>query len=60
MSVPDFFIVGHPKCGTTALFEMLRTHPQIYMPDCKETFYFADELRFPPPAPRQRTAADAG
>ncbi len=22
---PDFFIVGHPKCGTTALYEMLRT-----------------------------------
>jgi len=48
LSVPDFFIVGHPKCGTTALFEMLRTHPQIYMPDCKETFYFADELQIPP------------
>ncbi len=47
MSAPDFFIVGHPKCGTTALFEMLRTHPQIYMPDCKETFFFADELRIP-------------
>jgi hypothetical protein len=42
--VPDFFIVGHPKCGTTALFEMLRTHPRIYMPDCKETQFFAREL----------------
>ncbi len=41
---PDFFIVGHPKCGTTALFEMLRAHPQIYMPDCKETQFFATEL----------------
>ena len=30
--VPDFFIVGHAKCGTTALYEMLRAHPQIYMP----------------------------
>ncbi len=47
MSVPDFFIVGHPKCGTTALFEMLRAHPRIYMPGCKETFYFADELQIP-------------
>lgn len=42
--VPDFFIVGHPKCGTTALFEMLRRHPQIYMPDVKETRFFAPEL----------------
>jgi hypothetical protein len=47
VSIPDFFIVGHPKCGTTALFEMLRVHPQIFMPACKETFYFADELRIP-------------
>jgi hypothetical protein len=42
--VPDFFIVGHPKCGTTALYEMLRGHPQIYMPDVKETRFFAPEL----------------
>ena len=25
--VPDFFIVGHHKCGTTALYEMLRAPP---------------------------------
>ena len=42
--MPDFFIVGHPKCGTTALYEMLRRHPQIYMPDLKEPSYFAEEL----------------
>lgn len=42
--VPDFFVVGHPKCGTTALFEMLSVHPQIFMPDCKETQFFATEL----------------
>jgi hypothetical protein len=39
--VPDFFIVGHAKCGTTALYEMLRRHPQIYMPDAKEPMFFA-------------------
>ena len=43
--VPDFFIVGHPKCGTTALYEMLRRHPQIYMPELKETWFFVPELR---------------
>jgi hypothetical protein len=42
--VPDFFIVGHHKCGTTALYEMLRVHPQIYMPDLKETWFFARDL----------------
>lgn len=43
--VPDFFIVGHPKCGTTALYEMLRSHPQIYMPDFKEPWFFAEDMR---------------
>jgi hypothetical protein len=42
--VPEFFIVGHPKSGTTALYEMLRSHPQIYMPQLKETLFFAREL----------------
>jgi hypothetical protein len=45
--VPDFFIVGHQKCGTTALWEMLRRHPQIFMPRVKEPRYFASDLRSP-------------
>jgi hypothetical protein len=43
--VPDFFIVGHAKCGTTALYEMLGTHPGIFMPELKEPLYFATDLR---------------
>jgi Sulfotransferase family len=43
--IPDFFIVGHPKCGTTALYEMLRLHPQIFMPELKEPRYFASDMR---------------
>jgi hypothetical protein len=43
--VPDFFIAGHHKCGTTALYEMLRRHPQIYMPERKEPKFFASDLR---------------
>jgi Sulfotransferase family len=43
--VPDFFIVGHPKSGTTALYEMLRRHPQIFMADLKEPRFFASDLR---------------
>jgi hypothetical protein len=42
--VPDFFIVGHHKSGTTALYEMLRRHPQIFMPELKEPKYFASDL----------------
>jgi hypothetical protein len=43
--LPEFFIVGHPKCGTTALYEMLRRHPQIFMPELKESWFFVPELR---------------
>ncbi len=43
--LPDFFIVGHEKCGTTALHTMMRAHPQIYMPAIKEPRFFAQELR---------------
>jgi hypothetical protein len=42
--VPDFFIVGHPKCGTTALYEMLRRQPRIFMPSLKEPHFMASEL----------------
>ena len=55
---PDFFIVGHPKSGTTALYEMLRAHPQIFMPELKEPWFFAHDMRprrppvREPPVPR--------
>jgi hypothetical protein len=41
---PNFFIVGAPKCGTTALYEYLRPHPNIFMPAHKEPHYFARDL----------------
>src|SRR4051794_29508348 len=43
--IPDFFIVGHAKSGTTALYEMLMQHPQIFLPASKEPWFFASELR---------------
>jgi Sulfotransferase family len=57
---PDFFIVGHHKCGTTALYEMLRRHPQIYMPDLKEPWFFARDLRarVKPSHPLPKTLAE--
>jgi hypothetical protein len=42
---PDFYIVGHHKSGTTALYQMLRGHPQIYMPALKEPRFFSPDLR---------------
>ena len=42
---PDFYIVGHHKSGTTALYELLRRHPEIFMPDLKEPRYLASDMR---------------
>src|ERR1700733_1441103 len=46
--MPDFFIVGHAKCGTTALYAMLRHHPDLFMPLLKEPQFFAPEMRVDP------------
>ena len=35
MRMPDFFIAGAPKCGTTALYSYLQTYPGIFMPGPK-------------------------
>jgi hypothetical protein len=45
--VPDFFIVGNPKSGTTALYEMLVRHPQIYMPKLGSKFFALEQQRKP-------------
>jgi hypothetical protein len=52
--VPDFFIVGHHKSGTTALYEMLSRHPQIYMSAIKEPRFLASDMRARFPAARGR------
>lgn len=41
---PDFFIVGAPKCGTTAMSDYLGQHPEIGMCPRKETHVFATDL----------------
>lgn len=44
MKKPNFFIVGAPKCGTTAMYEYLKAHPDIYMPDKKELHFWGSDL----------------
>ncbi len=43
MTRPNFFIIGAPKCGTTALYTYLQTHPHIFMPNLKEPHYLAED-----------------
>jgi Sulfotransferase domain len=40
MNKPNFFIIGAPKCGTTAFSEYLRTHPCVFFSNPKELHYF--------------------
>ncbi|HEY7614723.1 MAG TPA: sulfotransferase [Gemmatimonadales bacterium] len=54
-ATPNFFIVGAPKCGTTALYRYLQPHPNIFMPEIKEPHFFARDLGT---YPRIKTADD--
>ena len=38
---PNFFIVGAPKSGTTNMSYYLMQHPQVFMPENLEPYYFA-------------------
>ena len=41
MRKPNTFIVGAPKCGTTALAHYLAEHPQVFFSDPKEPFFWS-------------------
>lgn len=44
MNRPNFFIVGAPKCGTTAWHEYLSTHPDIAFSRGKEPHHFNTDM----------------
>ncbi|MGC4036023.1 MAG: sulfotransferase [Chitinophagaceae bacterium] len=44
MVKPNFFIVGAPKCGTTAINDYLAQHPDIFMAP-KELHFFGLDLK---------------
>jgi hypothetical protein len=48
VALPDFFIAGVPKAGTTALHSALARHPSLYMSAVKEPKFFLTDG--PPPA----------
>ncbi|MEL6384587.1 MAG: sulfotransferase [Cyanobacteria bacterium J06626_18] len=45
MTQPSFFIVGAPKCGTTAFCKYLDRHPDVFIPQLKELHYFDTDLK---------------
>lgn len=55
--LPGFFIVGAPKCGTSAMYHLLRQHPELYLPHhpdpdfywlYKEPLHYCDDLGIAP------------
>lgn len=57
--IPNFFVVGAPKAGTTSLYRYLRQHPAIWMSPIKEPSFFAPEVVDFTARSRRRYEADA-
>lgn len=51
MPLPNFFLIGPPKSGSTALYHCLKQHPDVFMPDRKEPYYFLFGGNAPPDPP---------
>lgn len=45
MKKPNFFIIGAPKCGTTAMYNWLKQYTTIFFPDIKELHFFSTDLK---------------
>jgi hypothetical protein len=58
MALPDFLIIGSPKCGSTALHDALVPHPDLFLSTPKEPKFFMCDQRRPDPA-HQRGPGDA-
>jgi len=41
--LPNFFLIGAAKAGTTSLYDLLKQHPQIYLPFNKEPLFFSQD-----------------
>jgi hypothetical protein len=58
VTLPNFFVVGVPKGGTTALHALLAQHPDLYLSPLKEPKFYLCDGR-PPPRGTQRGPGDA-
>jgi len=38
--IPDFLVIGPQRTGTTWLYQNLNKHPQVFMPQQKEIYFF--------------------
>lgn len=42
MNLPDFICIGVQRAGTTWLYECLKEHPEVFVPETKELHFFND------------------
>ncbi len=45
IKLPNFFILGAPKCGTSSLAQWLSEHHQIYISPVKEPHFFNTDMK---------------
>lgn len=43
LKLPNFVVAGAAKSGSTSLYEYIKKHPEIFLPERKESRYFASE-----------------
>jgi hypothetical protein len=48
VALPDFFVIGAPKAGTTAVHAALANHPQLHLSKVKEPKFYLDDGARPP------------
>ncbi|MBL4872219.1 MAG: sulfotransferase [Rhodobacteraceae bacterium] len=63
MTKPDFFIIGAPKTGTTAMAQFLSDHPAVFMATPKEPHHYNSDHKhggFKDPAAYAALFRDAG
>ncbi|MBX3046475.1 MAG: sulfotransferase domain-containing protein [Anaerolineales bacterium] len=41
--MPNFYIIGAAKAGTTSLYEMIKGHPDVYLSYAKEPMFFSKD-----------------
>jgi len=40
LALPNFILVGAPKSGTSSLYQYLKQHPDVFMCEPKEPYFF--------------------
>jgi len=44
--LPTFLIIGAAKAGTTTIFDLLKQHPQVFLPFSKEPMFFSHDENY--------------